>query len=86
MTHTVRRAVVALAVAAAATGVGIQLANAQTTPTTPPTTVAPDDGAAPAPDATPEDRENCPDKDGAGRGERGTRPGADGGGAGRTRL
>ena len=78
----VRKAVVALALATAGVGGGIGLANAQTTPTTPPTTVAPDDGGAP--DA-PEDRENCPHKDG-GRGPgdgRRARPGAGTGGASR---
>ena len=79
MTLTVRKAVVALALATAGVGGGIGLANAQTTPT-PPTTVAPDDGGAPD---TPEDRENCPHKDGR-RGpgdDRRARPDAGTGGA-----
>ena len=64
-------------------GVGIGLANAQTEPTTPPTTVAPDDGAAPdapAPPGDREDRENCPEKDGSGGGRR-ARPDTGSGGA-----
>lgn len=81
MTRTARRAVAALAMAAAGMGVGIGLANAQTEPTTPPTTVAPDDGATPDAPSTPEDREkDCPEKDGADGGRR-ARPDAGSGGA-----
>ena len=83
MTHRTRRAAVAVALAAAGTGFGIGLANAQTTPTTPPTTVAPEGGSEEAP--TPEGREDCPDKDGTDRGPRrghGMRSASDGRGAG----
>jgi len=84
LTLTARKAVVALALATAGVGAGIGMANAQTPPATPPTTVAPDDGRSPDAPAPPEDRENCPHKDGAGRGpghRHGPRPDAGTGGA-----
>ncbi len=68
MKTTVRKALVALALAGAAVGVGVNLASAQTdttNPTTPPSSVAPQD-----PSET-RDKENCPEKGG----ERGPRSG-----------
>lgn len=57
---------------------GVSGAQTTTVPNSPNTTVAPDNGA-PSPDRPPRgDRENCPDKGGAG----GTAPAPDGSGTG----
>lgn len=66
MRSTLRKVVVVAALALAATGVGINLAGAQTATTTPPTTAAPNDSAPDDGAPAPEDRDNCPDKEGRG--------------------
>ena len=83
MKTNLRKALVALALAGASIGVGVTLAGAQTdttTPTNPPTTVAPQNPSNPdQPDA--DAKENCP-KDGTGR----ARPNRDGSGTEGTSL